>query len=413
MPATTRRAARRAAGWQVQRQQRRLLGFSKPLGRLFGGHDAAKIAGGQRPHHVVRDRTRLLDRRVALHRAGRGEPGVGQRVHVGLQRRAMLQPDRHCGGEGVGQAAHRRSLPRQGQPDLAQPAIGVLARAQKQPVTADRGLLRVAPSPRRQFHLRLCRSPARGLQTAAPASRAGMPRPYRASQHDRPSRRPARRARRPARPPAPPPSGFRAPSARRASPAATRRRRPRRSRVRSRPSPRPATRPPHPAAGSPFPGGRCRSASPRAARLPPPPPARQLRNSPAPLARSGSTPAGPAGAPPALRPPGRAAPPPGTPPRRAPACPHSPARAPPAVPPDPPARRQTAAPSAPAAPAPAPPSSPPPQTPATSKPATASWNAGRFSTKCRAPRPPPRATLPPPARLAGAAARRAAGPLGR
>ena len=54
----------------------------------------------------------MIDRRVTLDGAGRREPCVAERIHVGLQRRAMLQSEREGGGERVGKAAHRSALPR-------------------------------------------------------------------------------------------------------------------------------------------------------------------------------------------------------------------------------------------------------------------------------------------------------------
>ena len=93
----------------------------------------------------------MADIRVALHAAGWAEPGQGEAVHVVLQRHAVLQPQADGGGQAVHHAAQRRALPRQGDVDLPQGAVGILAGADVDAVAADRGLLRVAPAARRQF----------------------------------------------------------------------------------------------------------------------------------------------------------------------------------------------------------------------------------------------------------------------
>src|ERR1700683_1264314 len=93
---------------------------------------------------VVEDRGRVLDRFVALHRAGRLEAGEREGVDILVERHAVLQAERDRDREVVEERAQRRALLVHVDEDLAQAAVVVFAGAQIDLVAADHGLLGVA-----------------------------------------------------------------------------------------------------------------------------------------------------------------------------------------------------------------------------------------------------------------------------
>ena len=84
---------------------------------------------------------------VALHRAGRLEPGEGEGVDIFVERHAVLQAERHRDGEVVEERAERRAFLVHVDEDFAEPAVVIFAGAQIDLVAADHGLLGVALAP--------------------------------------------------------------------------------------------------------------------------------------------------------------------------------------------------------------------------------------------------------------------------
>ncbi len=110
----------------------------------MGEVEARQVGDREFAEHVVEDRSRELDRIVALHRAGRLEAGEREGVHIFVERHAVLQAERDRDGEIVDDRAQRRAFLVHVDEDLAEPAVVVFAGAQVDLVAADHRLLGVA-----------------------------------------------------------------------------------------------------------------------------------------------------------------------------------------------------------------------------------------------------------------------------
>ena len=116
----------------------------------MGEIEAAHVAHREFAEHVIEDRGRVLDRVVALHRAGRLEAGEGEGVDILLQRHAVLQAERHRDREVVDEGAQRRAFLVHVDEDLAEPAIVVFAGSDVNLMSAQPSLLRIARTAIRQ-----------------------------------------------------------------------------------------------------------------------------------------------------------------------------------------------------------------------------------------------------------------------
>ena len=112
---------------------------------------APQIGDRQFAEDVVQDRRRILDRVVALYEPCRLEPRERERVHVLLERYAVLEAQRNRDGEIVHQRAEGSAFLVHVDEDLAEPAIAVFARVQVDLVAPDGRFLNITLAAGGQF----------------------------------------------------------------------------------------------------------------------------------------------------------------------------------------------------------------------------------------------------------------------
>src|SRR5579885_2241377 len=115
------------------------------IARIHRGEvEALEIADRELAEDVIENRSRVFDRIVALHRAGRLEACEGEGIDIFLERYAILQAERDGDRKIVEKRAQRGAFLVHVDEDFAEPPVVIFAGAEIDLMPADDRLLRVA-----------------------------------------------------------------------------------------------------------------------------------------------------------------------------------------------------------------------------------------------------------------------------